>query len=135
MIKEFCAIFQFGYGEPLIRYQESMDNMIDDFRDASPLSPTIQDRPSIYYSPFRRRNRKGSGMEEKSCFQHLGYYLCRFWFCLSGNDRYKRALRRRASRFGINSRSRLDVFARIAFPLSFALFNILYWFYFLHFQR
>ena len=65
----------------------------------------------------------------------MEYYLGQLWFCLSDNDRHKRALRKRASRFGINSRSALDSFAQVAFPLSFALLNILYWYYFLHLQR
>ncbi len=72
---------------------------------------------------------------KKTWLSTLHRHLCRFWFCISGNIKYKRVLRRRASRFGINSRSELDVFARIVFPISFVLFNILYWFYFLHFQR
>lgn len=97
--------------------------------------PVSMARPSIFYSPFTRRDEKAIVVEERSFLRNFGHILCRFWFCLSGDGRYRRALRRRASRFGINSRSRLDVVARIVFPLSFVLFNILYWFYFLHLQQ
>jgi hypothetical protein len=92
-------------------------------------------RLSIFFSRFSSINQKDSETSRKSYLRTIRHYICRFWFCLSGNDNYKRAIRKRASRFGINSRSELDVFARIFFPVSFGLFNILYWFYFLHLQR
>ena len=93
-------------------------------------------RLSLFSSRFSSTNEKNAEIPEgKPWLRSIRHYLCRFWFCLSGNDNYKRAIRKRASRFGINSRSELDVFARIAFPVSFALFNILYWYYFLHFQN
>ncbi len=92
-------------------------------------------RPSIFFSRFSTVNQQNSQIQQKFWLKNIRHYLCRFWFCLSGNDNYKRAIRKRTSRFGINSRSELDVFARIVFPVSFALFNILYWYYFLHLQR
>jgi hypothetical protein len=92
-------------------------------------------RLSIFFSRFSNRNQRGSQTSRTSWLRTIRHYCFRFWFCLSGNDNYKRTIRKRASRFGINSRSELDVFARIAFPVSFALFNILYWYYFLHLQR
>ena len=91
-------------------------------------------RLSAFYSSMVNQNTKGAGARDTPWLLRVRHCLCRFWFCLSGNDKYKRAIRKRASRFGVNSRSKLDAFARIAFPLSFALFNILYWFYFLHVQ-
>lgn len=92
-------------------------------------------RPSVFYSRFPNLSQMNSPTQGKPWLTNIRHYICRFWFCLSGNDNYKRAIRKRASRFGINSRSELDVFARVAFPVSFALLNILYWYYFLHFQR
>jgi hypothetical protein len=92
-------------------------------------------RKSIFFSRFSNINRRGSQVPRKPWLRSIRHYFFRFWFCLSGNDAYKRAIRKRASGFGINSRSELDVIARIIFPVSFALFNILYWYYFLHLQR
>jgi hypothetical protein len=92
-------------------------------------------RLSLFSSRFSFVDEKNSEIPQgKPWLRSIRHYLFRFWFCLSGNDNYKRAIRKRASRYGINSRSELDVFARVAFPVSFALFNILYWYYFLHFQ-
>lgn len=102
---------------------------------AAQMIQTSKIRPSIFFSRFSTYHPKNSSNQEQSWLRSLRHYFCRFWFCLSGNDSYKRAIRKRASRFGINSRSELDVIARILFPVSFALFNILYWFYFLHLQR
>lgn len=122
----------------MILYRDSIESLrMSEINDGNQTTSSNEwkGRPSIFYSPFNNRNEKTSNHQEKFGLRRFGHYLCRFWFCLSGNDQYKRALRRRASRFGINSRSRLDTFARVAFPVSFALFNILYWFYFLHLQR
>ncbi len=88
----------------------------------------------MFYSGLENLNTKNIRINKKPWLRNLYRFLCRFWFCLSRNTKYKRVIRKRASRFGINSRSELDVFARVAFPVSFALLNILYWYYFLHFQ-
>jgi hypothetical protein len=80
-------------------------------------------------------NKKNIRINKKPWLMDLYRYSRRLWFCITGNTKYKLFIRKRASRFGINSRSELDVFARIVFPISFGLFNILYWFYFLHFQH
>jgi hypothetical protein len=93
-------------------------------------------RPSIFYSGFTNHNEKNVQINtKKPWLTNIHRYLCRFWFCISGNTKYKRFIRKRTSRFGVNSRSELDVCARIMFPFSFVLFNVLYWFYFLHFQN
>ncbi len=123
----------------MIRYQDSFDNeMINE--DTTSINSNI--RPSIFYPSFTKFNEKTIQMNratvknnKKPWLTNLHRYVCRFWFCLSGDTKYKRFIRKRTSRFGINSRSELDVCARILFPLSFVLFNILYWFYFLHLQQ
>jgi hypothetical protein len=110
----------------MMRYQESIENdMINE--DGITNIP----RPSIFYAELENLNIKSF----QPCFRNVFRHFCRLWFCISGNTKYKRMIRKRASRFGINSRSKLDIFARIVFPVSFILLNILYWFYFLHFQR
>lgn len=49
--------------------------------------------------------------------------------CLQGSHKYRNSIRRRAKRSGVgaNSVSRLDIASRILFPLSFTMFNIIYW--------
>jgi len=86
-------------------------------------------------STFRPSISVASGNKYRPCWTNFARYLCRFWFCLTGSTRYKHVIRKRSTRIGVNSRSDLDVFARIVFPLSFVLFNILYWFYFLQLQH
>ncbi|CAF3334606.1 unnamed protein product [Rotaria sp. Silwood1] len=124
---------KFGYGEPLLRYHDSIDSLVIN-EDNGQTNRDYKTNSSLFYPRIQNINKKKSQPERKLCLGSIRYYLRQFWFCLSGNDSYKRALRKRASRFGINSRSKLDGFARIAFPLCFALFNILYWYYFLHLQ-
>jgi hypothetical protein len=117
----------------LIRYQNSFDSDLSN--EEGTIGVGSNPRPSIFYSNFANINETKMQINRKPWLRKSHRYLWRFWFCISGNVNYKRYLRKRASRFGINSRSELDVFARIAFPVSFILFNILYWFYFLYFQR
>ena len=109
-----------------MRYQESIDNdLINEDR------VTNTPRPSVFYAGLENLNTRAI----RPCFRNVSRYFRRLWFCISGNTKYKRIIRRRATRFGMNSRSKLDIFARIVFPVSYVLLNILYWFYFLHFQR
>ncbi|CAF1520608.1 unnamed protein product [Adineta ricciae] len=120
-----------GYGEPLLRYQGSLDSLL--FSDNSARIKRIsKTRTSIIYSRFMNRTQQNASVQKQPWLTRIQLNICRFWFCLSGNGDYKRTIRKHASRYGINSPSELDVFARVVFPLSFALFNILYWFYFLH---
>ena len=116
-----------------MRLQDSFDSGLINEDGAARFDSPF--RPSIHYSWSSKRNEKMIQLDRKPLFRNTYRYLCRFWFCLSGNTKYKRSIRKRTSRFGVNSRSELDVFARIVFPVSFVLFNILYWFYFIHFQR
>jgi len=115
-----------------MRYQDSFDN--DLLNEDGPVRIDSHARPSTFYFGFENLNNKNFRNNKKPWLRNIFRHLCRFWFCISGNTKYKRLIRQRASRFGINSRSELDVFARIVFPVSFVLLNILYWFYFLHFQ-
>ncbi|CAF4299740.1 unnamed protein product [Rotaria socialis] len=125
---------KFSYGEPLMSYHDSIDSVLIDENDP-PRNRNLPARSSVYYPRYQNTLEKKPRRERKQCSESIRYYLAQFWFCVSGNDSHKRELRKRASRFGINSRSRLDGFARVAFPLSFALFNILYWCYFLQIQN
>ncbi|CAF1355234.1 unnamed protein product [Adineta ricciae] len=96
---------KFGYGEPLIRLQDSFDNEI--LTNDSMLNA----RSSIIYSDVANIHGKSKTLFLSSSHR----YFYRFWFCLSGNTDYKRSIRKRTSRFGVNSRSDLDVYARIGF--------------------
>ncbi|CAF0774946.1 unnamed protein product [Adineta ricciae] len=120
-----------GYGEPLLRYQGSLDSLRFSNNSAR-IKRTSKTRTSIIYSRFMNRTQQNASGQKQPWLTRVQLNICRFWFCLSGNGDYKRTIRKHASRYGINSPSELDVFARVVFPLSFALFNILYWFYFLH---
>ena len=53
-------------------------------------------------------------------------FCTRFINCLKGSAKY-RDMKIRTSQPGINSVSRIDRIARILFPGSFLLFNIMYW--------
>lgn len=109
-----------------MRYQESLDNeFVNEERTAH------MSRPSIFYSGFEHSHMT----KFQPCLRNVSRYFWRFWFCITGSTKYKRIIRKRTTRFGVNSRSKLDILARIVFPVSFVLFNILYWLYFLHFQR
>ncbi|CAF0934076.1 unnamed protein product [Adineta steineri] len=125
---------KFGYGEPLLRYRGSTDSREVPEGGSMRIKRTSKTRTSVSYSRFLNMNQQTTQIQDGPWLTRVQLHIYRFWFCLSGNGAYKRAICKRASRYGINSRSELDVFARIAFPLSFALFNILYWFYFLHLQ-
>ncbi|CAF0877110.1 unnamed protein product [Adineta steineri] len=125
---------KFGYGEPLLRYRGSTDSREVPEGGSIRMKRTSKTRTSVSYSRFLNMNQQTTQIQDGPWLTRVQLHIYRFWFCLSGNGAYKRAICKRASRYGINSRSELDVFARIAFPLSFALFNILYWFYFLHLQ-
>ncbi|KAI3385958.1 hypothetical protein SNEBB_000390 [Seison nebaliae] len=48
--------------------------------------------------------------------------------CLLGDAEFKASLAKQADASGINSLSRLDSFSRVAFPLTFILLNLLYWY-------
>ncbi|CAF3984865.1 unnamed protein product, partial [Adineta steineri] len=118
-----------GFGEPLTCYQNSFDEDLLDENDTKGNDYNL--RPSIFHTDFTNINSKNRKPQTGNSTR----YLWRLWFCITGDTKYRSSLRKRTSRFGINSRSELDTIARIGFPASFILFNILYWFYFLHFQR
>lgn len=113
-----------------MRYQDSFDH---DLLNETGIDPTR--RLSIFSSGLENVNTKTCRINRIAWLRNISRHLYRLWFCISGNTKYKSVIRKRASRLGINSRSELDVFARIVFPVSFVLFNILYWFYFLRFHR
>lgn len=112
------AIFQFGYGESLF------NDLLKNDRDANVASALI------YSSHQQRTNRRLGLSSDRAEWRRS----LEFWFCLSGDMEYKRAMRQRATRFGVNSRSELDVVSCLVFPLSFVLLNVFYWIYFLHLQ-
>ncbi|CAF3258203.1 unnamed protein product, partial [Rotaria socialis] len=123
----------FGYGEPLTYFTDSLDSI--ELNDDNPVQINYIARPSLFYPRSININERRIPTNEISFLRNVWRYFHRFWFCISGNTKYKRSIRKRTSRFGVNSRSELDSFARIVFPTGFILFNILYWFYFLHFQK
>lgn len=104
-----------------MRSQDSVDN---GYSANDRMNSTA--RPSMSHFNYRKY---------RPWLRSVSRCLCRLWFCVTGNMRYKRLIRKRATKIGVNSRSELDAFARIVFPFSFILFNILYWVYFLHLQR
>ncbi|CAF0948726.1 unnamed protein product [Rotaria sp. Silwood1] len=124
---------KFGYGDPSTYFPDSLDGVLSNEENAEILDYIR--RPSMFYPPSSNVNEKTIQINRNPWLSNICRYVRRLWFCISGNTKYKRSIRKRTSRIGINSRSELDVFARIVFPVSFILFNILYWFYFLHFQN
>lgn len=63
-------------------------------------------------------------MKKKTLFE----YLSQIWQCIKSDPKYKRELKKRAHFKGINSVSKCDRIARIIFPTSFFLLNIIYWY-------
>ncbi|CAF0789107.1 unnamed protein product [Rotaria sordida] len=124
---------KFGYGDPSAYGPDSLDNVLSNEENVARSNSIL--RPSIFLPRCSNINERKIQINKNPCLRNIYRFLRRFWFCISGNTKYKHSIRKRTSRFGINSRSELDVFARIAFPASFILFNILYWFYFLYFQN
>ena len=52
--------------------------------------------------------------------------MLQFWHCLKGNAKY-REMKQRTKPSGTNSVSRIDRFSRVFFPLTFSVFQVLYW--------
>ena len=61
-------------------------------------------------------------------------YLKDVWKCVVNDFRFKQEMTKRAHYKGINSVSKCDRFARIFFPATFLLFNIIYWYTFYKFM-
>lgn len=57
----------------------------------------------------------------------LKYYLQMFWKCLTSDSIFKEELKKRAHFKGINSVSKCDKMARMFFPASFFILNLIYW--------
>ncbi len=57
-------------------------------------------------------------------------YMDYFWKCLTNDPVFKKQMTKRAHFKGINSVSKCDKLARIAFPCSFLLLNIIYWYHY-----
>ncbi|UJR22978.1 hypothetical protein I4U23_026005 [Adineta vaga] len=98
---------KFGYGEPLIRYQDSFDDTT--LSSNNMRGNNLDFRPSIIYSDVANIHDRS----RKLCLNNTHRYLNRFWFCLSGDTDYKRFIRKRTSRVGVNSRSQLDNYDQI----------------------
>ncbi len=58
----------------------------------------------------------------------VAYYLREFWKCVKSDPVHKSEMIKRAHFKGINSVSKCDRIARIFFPTSFFILNLLYWF-------
>ncbi|CAF1036715.1 unnamed protein product [Didymodactylos carnosus] len=138
---------KFGYGEPIIRVQESFSSNECDLFDGRVTSTSFQ-RMSICYPRVARlqksrideddilsddnmRKKKDIFLNRQTAF----LFFLRLWKCLSGDTKYKKQLRKSANRFGINSISLLDIYARIIFPMCFLILNIIYWLYYLNVYR
>ena len=78
---------------------------------------------------YRHRSRNGLARvtRDESC-------CSKFYYCLVGDHKY-RDLRKRSSMQSkagrINSVSKVDMASRILFPLAFAIFNAVYWAFYL----
>ena len=75
-------------------------------------------------NPVNRRTGEVSMKRNKS----IAYYLKEFWNCIKSDPDHKSEMIKRAHFKGINGVSKCDRVARIFFPSSFCLLNILYWF-------
>lgn len=53
-----------------------------------------------------------------------------FWKCLTSDSTFKDELKKRAHFKGINSVSKCDKMARVFFPASFIILNLIYWYVF-----
>lgn len=61
------------------------------------------------------------------------------WYCFVGNDKFRRQRQREATGNSgtarhVNSTSLIDSAARIFFPMSFGILNLLYWLVYVTFQ-
>ncbi|XP_074651381.1 gamma-aminobutyric acid receptor subunit alpha-1-like [Tubulanus polymorphus] len=91
----------------------------DEDQQTEPLLPNSQKSDGL----AGRRGRNGHAKLLKKRTPDSCWNM--FFNCLKGNTRYREVERFQCN--GVNSVSRIDTISRIAFPITFVIFNILYW--------
>ncbi|XP_034115230.1 gamma-aminobutyric acid receptor subunit gamma-1 isoform X1 [Drosophila albomicans] len=98
----------------------------------------LQNQPQSGANIFPKLSSHASTMERTTQTEPpVVSRMHQMWLCLKGDDKFRRQRERdaaaeksnqgRSGRSYVNSISLIDRVARVAFPMTFALFNLLYW--------
>lgn len=116
---EFTLVHYFtkvGYGDNLIAADlDSHDEQSFNEEISNPNSPGLKYREKILHNRTKKKFKD---------------YVIMFWKCLTSDSAFKDELKKRAHFKGINSVSKCDKMARVFFPASFFILNLIYWYVF-----